>query len=91
MSIPYWLFPNGYTTLILALIKLMKPCRLLYSSVCIRMHPYASIRLIYAFGANIQDTFSPKKSTNQKIDESDFSIVCSGAQKQSESNPLYQF
>ena len=56
--------------------------------ICIRMHPYASKHHIYTPNGNIQDTFSPEKSTSQQIYEFDFSIMRSGAQNRPEANPL---
>ena len=52
-------------------------------SVCIRMHPYASIRLIYEPNGNVQHKFSPKDSNSQEIVEIDFSIMRSGAYNRS--------
>ena len=58
-----------------------------YASICTRMHPYALFTLP---NANIQHTFSPKKSKSQKLYKNHNSQMCSGAQNRSKSNPLTQ-
>ena len=63
-------------------------CIYVYMYVYIYIYCYAlftpSLRLVL-------HTLSPKKSKSQKIDEFDFSIMCSGAQNRSKSNPLPKF
>ena len=57
-----------------------------YASVCTHMHPNA---LFTPPSASIQDHRKSQKI--KKIHEFDFSIMCSGAQNRSESNPLNKF